>query len=608
MDLLGVILLTALAAASPPRDWKKTALSGNEPTAEILRQDIDGDRKPDTLERWWNGKRVRWLDENGDMTATDTRGDQVADTLQIDMDGNGVYDDFEDQNIKWGDNDGDGLADVQAFAINPAAGAGVRGAHWMLFIDVERDGVLGWEDWKTFDFNCWDYTGRTAWLPDYHGDAVFLKMHASPHLIQDLSLNWENPFAFYDPDGDGVTEMALRWLAPQVREATFARVEDVLDDAFLTLDLDDDAARDNEMDFDITLRAFGGPGIPYRDFKHPMPGLKGHPKFDRCFASNNWRRVESVSYMPHDKGWDQFFTGPWKSRWLVFDEDDDDHRWERVEMYYPTHTAAGPAGSVDAYSTKRWARANNAKEWMAEGEQRPGFGGHPQADSLGDRGEWDADDSGKGKLYAGVFDRKLHLLGAESGVWTVDRQGRYHGGSRIPSPTGHAPKVEEVVTYADTDGNGFFDAMEIDYDGDRTVDLKVSLLDYKSAALPNPDVAPTLEVAAGGWKGLHDAFTRMANEAWREALGVYRAAWRRGLTNPELDRLANAGSVAQRYDAAHWIKEKVFRLLHARLAERKGLDKKEAARLAALEADLKRLYYLGQFDDYIKKISEVPGR
>ena len=598
----------ALAAPTSARDWKQSALKGTEPTDEILRLDVDGDKKPDLVERWWNGKRVRWLDENGDLSPTDTRGDQLADVMQIDMDGDGAYDGPEDQNIKWADNDGDGLADVQAFAINPAKGPGTRGAHWMLFIDVEKDGVLGWEDWTTFDFNCWDYTGRAAWLPDYNGDAVFLKMHAAPHLIQDLSLNWENPFDFHDPDGDGVTEMALRWLAPQQREATFARLGEVLDDAFVTLDLDDDAAKDNEMDFDLTLRGYGGPGIPYRQFRHPMPALKGHAKFDACFANNNWRRVDAVSYMPHDKGWDQFFAGPWKHRWLVFDEDDDDHRWERVELYYPTHTQSGTPGSIDFHSTKRWARANNAREWMADPtREKPGLGGHPQADSLGDRGEWDQDDSGKGRLYAGVFDRKLHLLGAESGAWTIDRERRYHGGSRIPSPTGHAPKVDEVVRYTDKDGNGFFDTLEYDYEGDKTFDLTVSLLDYRSAALPHPDVAPVIETATAGWRGLRDAYTSLANDSWREALAVYRAAWRRGITSPELDRLANAASVAQRHDSAYWIKEGVFRALRARLAEGPA-DKKETARRAALGDELKRLYYLGRFDEYVKKIAEVPGR
>jgi len=55
-------------------------------------------------------------------------------------------------------------------------------SHWMLFLDVENDGVLGWQDWQTFNFgnSNWDYTGTHDWLPDYHGDALFLKIHRPP--------------------------------------------------------------------------------------------------------------------------------------------------------------------------------------------------------------------------------------------------------------------------------------------------------------------------------------------------------------------------------------------------------------------------------------------
>ena len=47
-------------------DLRKSALKSTTPSDEIVRLDINHDGKPDILERWWNGKRVRWLDENGD--------------------------------------------------------------------------------------------------------------------------------------------------------------------------------------------------------------------------------------------------------------------------------------------------------------------------------------------------------------------------------------------------------------------------------------------------------------------------------------------------------------------------------------------------------------
>jgi hypothetical protein len=244
---------------------------------------------------------------------------------------------------------------------------------------------------------------------------------------------------------------------------------------------------------------------------------------------------------------------------------------------------------------------------MAPAGEKPGLGGHPQADSLGDRGEFDRDNSGRGQLYVGVFDRKLHLAGAEWGAWTVDAKGQYHGGWKTPSPRPLAPKVEEVVRYTDTDGNGFLDTIEFDYEGDRKIDLKVSLLDYKTAGAPAPDVVPLLDTHALGWKGLHEQFTAATNQAWQEALDVYRAAWRRGLTTPEMDKLANAGSVSERYHNAYWLKERALRQMRARIGEVRASDPAKAAVLDALDKDLVRLYYTGQFPAYVKRIAEVPG-
>ena len=610
---LTLVATAALGQRTVP-DFRKTALKSATPSDEIVRVDINNDGRPDIIERWWNGKRVRWLDENGDMLPTDTRGDQVADVLQIDKNGDGLYDGPLDIDVKWADNDGDGKADMQAWVTQPPEWGpdkfSASEAHWMIFIDVEKDGVLGYLDWEKFDFaNAnWGYTGTTNWLPDYNGDAIFLKVHRPPQSLPDPRLNWENPFAFFDFDGDGLSEMAMRWLDPvPPLDKDLTKLTGVLNEAFVTFDLDNDSTKGNETDYDMSLRGAGGPGVPYRNFVHKYPALKGNPKFDECFQWNNWRRIDELMYMPHDKSYDAFFNAGWTSLYLVFDEDDDDHRWERVEMYYPMHGFGGPK-DIDIYSTKRWRRSNFAEENMVAPNERPGLGGHPQADSLGDRGEFDEDNSGGGKLYVGVFDRKLHLAGAEWGAWTVDKNGEFHGGVKTPSPKPSATRVEEVVKYTDTDNNGFLDTVEYDYDGDRKIDLRFSLLDYRSSSQPHPDVVPLVDTQKEGWKGLNALFTSIANQSWQEALTVYRAAWRRGLTTPEIDKLAFASSIGERYDHGYWLKEKVIRQLRAQLNKARQTEPARAAAYDALEKDLVRLYYLGMFDEYARRIAEVPGR
>ncbi len=611
--LSSVFIAVAASAQQNIPALRRTALKSTTPSDEIVRLDINKDGKPDILERWWNGKRVRWLDEDGNMLPTDTRGDQVNDVLQVDKNGDGLYDGPTDINIKWADNDGDGRADLEAFVTQPPEWGpdkfSATDAHWMIFIDVEKDGVLGWLDWTKWNFadDNWGYTGTNDWLPDYNGDAIFLKVHRPPQSLPDPRLNWENPFAFYDFDNDGVSEMAMRWLDPvPPLDKDVTKLTGVYNEAFVTFDIDNDSTKGNETDYDMSLRGSGGPGVPYRQFVHKYPALKGNPRFNDCFQWNNWRQIDELLYMPHDKSYDAFFTAGWANMYFVFDEDDDDHRWERVEMYYPMHGFGGPK-DIDIYSTKRWRRGNYAEQNMVGPGEKPGLDGHPQSDSLGDRGEFDEDNSGNGKLYVGVFDRKLHLAGAEWGAWTVDKNGEFHGGVKAPSPKPLAPKVEEVVKYTDTDNNGFLDTIEYDYDGDRKIDLRVSLLDYRTAAQPHPDVVPLVDTRKEGWRGLNALFTKIANQSFQEGLLVYHAAWRRGLTTPEMDKLASAGAIGERYDHGYWLKEKVFRLIRQRLQEVKQAEPGKAAGLEKLEKDLIRLYYTGQFDEYARRISEVPG-
>ena len=605
--LLTILLAASTAWAADPAavDWHKSALHSPTPDAEVLHLNIGGSPKPNVLERWWHGKRCRWLDESGTMRADDLRGDQLGDVLQVDMDGDGTYDGPDDMNVKWCDTDGDGIPDVQTVVVNPT--------HWgepgqknsghpvyMIFLNHDQKGVLGWIDWNKFDFNCWGYTGLCDWLPNYHGNSDFVKIHQPSYALTDLRFNWENPFSFYDVDGTGVSKMAMRWCGPQAVKDGRVEVQPEVNYAFVTYDIDGSAAKGNETSYDMTLHG-KGTAVDIKDMVHPLPHYTGDPKFDPCFVHNEWRRIKEVVYMDRDKGPNLFFTTKWKSMFFVFDEDGDDHRWERVEMMYPTDNLedARKGTPVDLYSTAR----------LRNKEGKPmGLGGHPQADSLGDRGEFDLDNRGGGKMYIGGFDRKLHLYGANWGAWTVDKNAEFHGGVSTPSTRPSAPKVEEVVKYTDTDGDGFIDTIEYDYDGDRQIDLKVCLLDYKDKDGKAPETAPLIDPQQLGWKGMHETFDRMAQAGWVEALQVYRAAWRRDLTTPELDKLAAASSMMQRYQNGYWIKEEVFREIRRQAVARMAAHPEEQERLKKFLADYIRAYYTGHFDEVVRLIGEVPER
>jgi hypothetical protein len=123
----------------------------------------------------------------------------------------------------------------------------------------------------------------------------------------------------------------------------------------------------------------------------------------------------------------------------------------------------------------------------------------------------------------------------------------------------------------------------------------VSLLDYRTPSNPHPDVVPLIDTHKEGWPGLNALFGQIASQSFQEGLMVYRAAWRRGLTTPEIDKLASASAIGERYDHGYWLKEKIFREIRKRV---RGTN---------LEKDLTRLYYTGQFEEYARRIAEVPA-
>jgi hypothetical protein len=577
-SFLGVFLLGVLAAwrstsfAQPatrpagqqfclpetdPNSPRKSQLHSKTPDDEIIRTDLDHDGDPDILECWWNGHRARWIDENDDMKWTDKRGDIGGDSVQIDIDGDGYYDGPSDMNIKWVDDDGDGQADAEIVTINPSVDqktirTGL--SHYMVFIDLDHDGVNAYVDWRTFDWHTaangnWRTTGRGNFSPDYNGDSVFLKQHLPAWASTDPRMSWENPFAFYDFDHDGCTEMSIRLLDTAEGADPKWTYTGKVNDAYISYDLDNDSQKDNEFDYDMTLRFFNdaqhpGEAIDYSHYsdKHniraPQWVLDAH-----LYRYDNYRKIDDYCYVTHDKAYDEIWKHRFGQCWFVFDEDDDDHRWERVEMYYP---------DGDVYSTKRWKDVKDRKQ--------AGISGHPQADSLGDRGEWDQDNSGRGKLYVGKWDHKLHLYGAERGAWLVDYGGKYWGAGPVAvggSSKENAPHVEEVVQYRDTDNDGFFDEITYDYDGDKTVDLKINLGPDDKCDLIDPGELK--------WKGMNELFTKISEDSFRDALKLYRAVWKQGLTTPELDDLAIAASTWEKYDHGYWLREKIFRMLDKRV-------------------------------------------
>ncbi len=510
--------------------------------------DLDGDGDPDVLRAFVNGYLpVQWIDDDDDMKEGDLEGDTDSDCLMIDRDGDGHYGGKYDLMIDWDDDDGDGEADLQVIADNNTWNArrGKYMSHYMIFVDTDHDGVFNYIDWNKYAIEAWDRMGRALFLPDYNGQSLFLKTHSKVSDIADLRYNWENPFLFYDKDGDGLTEMTIRFCDDGLpvsrrqggprdpRGRPYRKVfSHRITGVYVGIDLDNDSEAGNELDFDMSLK-FTGEGFDYSDFFHSHPSMRGLPAADTFFGDARWRRLTGLIYVPHEEAWPIIFSrGKWQQCWLVFDEDDDCHRWERVEFYDP-------------------------KDPFRVGAHQGGLDDNPQADVSGDRGEWDLDFSGGGDLYLAPFDGRLHLVGAELGYWRIDQFAYYYQGWqgwRGPSiaPEDLVDKEPEhfaTVRYEDTDHNGFFDLIRYDLDGDTLYEETISLkeLDIDDSRVIRYHTA---DLSYGDLRLL---FAEMARSMWRNALQALRVARRYGLETSWYNAMRSPRSLQEQYSWGYWI-------------------------------------------------------
>lgn len=548
--------------------------------------DLDGDGDPDILRATINDSiPVIWIDDDDDMQPGAREGDTDSDCLLVDRNRDGVFAGPHDFSIDWCDTNGDGRADIQLIANN--AGTRVRNfydwsADYMYVMDDDKDGILHYIDWNRIMMQAWEHSGHANFYKDYAGNSTFLKMHASTFRIGDLRYNWEVPFLFYDHDRDGLTDWAIRLLDSPVfrdpKDSTrhgFDREDkeiDVLftkriDYAAITWDLDKDNGPGNEFDFDMSL-LFKGRGFRYDDQPHVFRNWRGLPQADSLMFDSRWRRLDKLFYPDRDTAYPLIFrTGEWKECRLVFDEDDDCNRWERVEFYDP-------------------------RDPFIIGTEKGGLDHNKQADAAGDRGEFDMDNSGKGRLYVGAFDGRIHLYGAEWGAWRIDQLaysfqgfgGNYErwGRERLQrEPTRFA-----TVRYADTDGNGYIDVLHYDLDGDHAYEDSVSL-----KALGIDDRQPLYHTGEKGYANHRALFRRVAEDMWKKAQAALAVARQEGLDTYWYNFYKRPMSLHQRYEYGYWLGFYIYQ------------DLRHRARLdgdASLVRDIERAYHAGRWEWLIK--------
>lgn len=554
--------------------------------SNITYEDIDGDGKPEIIRTTiLDNIPIIWIDDDGDMEYGDLEGDTDNDCLLVDLNKDGIFGGPEDISIDWVDTDNDGIADIQ-FVISNGKSDARYGydftSDYMCVIDIEKDDIKNFVDWNDIVLRCWEHNGHANFFQDYHGNTLFLKMHASSFRINDTRYNWENPFIFYDYDNDNLSEMAIRMLdIPYFRpgpgkepDKRFDLVDKEIDVIYsqkitwvsIAWDLDNDNGQGNEFDFDMTLH-FRGAGFDYSDQVHKFNNLRGLPAADKYLYDPRWRQMTELIYPDEKVSYNMIFQkGKWDQCWFVFDEDDDCNRWERVELYQP----------LDLFKA---------------GSRNGGLDNNQQSDAAGDRGEFDLDNSGKGKLYISPIDGRIHLYGADRGAWRIDQKAAYfqgYGGLYPPMKVKERlhpnPDSWATVKYTDTDNNGFFDKIEYDIDGDTIFEETISLRE-----LGIDDKGELFDTASGKYEDFRNLFQTSTEEIWRRAQDALAVANKMKLNTSWYAFWKQPRTPAEKYSYGFWLNFYIYKDLQH--IARINNDEKT-------EKDLDKAYYSGDYSGF----------
>ena len=535
--------------------------------------DLNGDGKPDAIKSVTvNDTPILWLDDDGNMKEGDIEGDMINDCLLIDRNKDGIYGGQGDLIIDWVDTDDDGKADMQIVIEYPEKNTGEvwPNGHYMIMRDLDKDNIFNYINWNDFSLRCWDKNGVCDFYEDYSGQTMFMKIHTSTYDIKDLRLNWENPFLFYDEDGDGLTEMAIRFVdSPKIKDRSKTsnsyvnrQLEGRIDWVSMAVDLDNDNGPGNEFDFDFTI-GFQGKGFDYTDQVHKVNNLRGMPEADKFFMDPRYRQLTEFLYPDHKSAKEMIFKrGEWSRVNFVYDEDDDCGRWERVEFYDP----------LDPFKI---------------GWKNGGIDNNKQSDAAGDRGEWDMDNSGKGKLYVGKFDGRLHLYGAEWGCWRIDQNANYYQGwDRMWMGMDRQPGKFGTVKYTDKDDNGFFDYIEYDLDGDKKFEMTIDL-----KALGLDDRCELIDISTFKYKDYTSMMKKMSKSMWKNAMTAVQVAHKYNVQTLWYAKLMQALSVRQQYNNGYWLQFYIYKDLEHTFMQKGDQEKLKQLTVA---------YYSGNWKSMLK--------
>jgi len=464
------------------------------------------------------------IDDDGDLPPDAEDGDRDSDCYVVDFDGDGVV----DRMVDYMDRDADGRAeemDVRYYA---------DGQLRLAWFGIDYDG-----DGHMWDVPVYQYAGDHYFRDDdpkhvdpydASGDAVIIANKYDPERKQWTPIS-ECPFAWYDTDGDGESEITIRAAAvplqpyppkePDYGNSGFntSRFEPRLRNIGVVnvrycVDLADLSSPSHRFHYDLGFNMTGDQ-VPYEfDGMHQENPLRRPPRAIVCIPHKALREL-AEAYPANETGlsWHEYeddtvTIGPEPRR-------DEDRRidgvfwtWSRRFM----HDTGGPI-----------------QNWNIRREFRP-------------------TPSTRRELYYSGVDRRIHLKGATEG-WV--RVGHLGGSGR---PWGE-------IRYFDTDGDGYFDRWETHRAGVPRPVRVSSVGDARVRELPHD------------WDELRKLYVgRLLPEALRadrELIAAMSAAQTRRKPEEYLTRALNEAEFdAQKLYVLGIIRESMYLALHEKLATR----------------------------------------
>jgi len=376
--------------AAVPEELRTRLLAG--PPGTRVYEDLDGDGRPDVFTFVDTDSKntvkpilVRVIDDDGDLV-DGGEPDTKDDCYVADWNADGTV----DRVVDYWDEDHDGVADRMDLYYVAGAWFGSR-LGLVVIRDVGRDGRM----WYVQNY---EYAqGTCQWKSDFNGDEIFSMFYYNLEKESFVPL-FEDPFAHYDIDRDGLAEVTIR----------FGGAEgNVINALRYSFDVDNDTDWLNRRDYDFSFNCNGPVTI--------TEGATEREKLRDGSLTDPYVPWSSLSKVAE--------SAPWVLDTLIWDEIDN---------------------NVNVL--------NDYERWH---ERWEGVGGYPMKEG-NKRYETDKDYSGKMQLYYTPVDRRIHLTGAETGKINIDYD--------------FDNKIDAVITYADTDNDGFFDTWSYDANADGAPD------------------------------------------------------------------------------------------------------------------------------------------